>query len=73
LYGILPKNIYNMDEKGFMIGIANKCKVICWRNKKNPHLIHNGSREWVIVIEGVSAGKALPPMIINKEEAHYKG
>jgi hypothetical protein len=38
------------------------------------NLIHNGSREWVIVIEGVSAaGKALPLMIINKEEAHYKG
>jgi hypothetical protein len=63
-----------MDAKEFMMGMANKYKVICWRNKKNPHLIHNRLREWVIVIEGVSAaGKALPPMIINKEDAYYKG
>jgi hypothetical protein len=37
-------------------------------------LIHNRLCEWVIVIEGVLApGKALPPMIINKEDAYYKG
>jgi hypothetical protein len=36
-------------------------------------LTHDGSREWVIVIEGVSAeGKGLPPMVINKGEEHYK-
>jgi hypothetical protein len=41
---------------------------------KNPHLTHDRSREWVTVIEGVSAaGKGLPPMVINKGEAHYKG
>jgi hypothetical protein len=29
--------------------------------------------EWVTVIEGVSvARKVLPPMVINKGEAHYK-
>jgi hypothetical protein len=44
-----------MDEKGFMMGMANKCKVICWRNRKNLHLTYDGSREWVTVIEGVSA------------------
>jgi hypothetical protein len=56
-----------------MMGVANKYKVICRRNRKNPHLTHDGSREWVTVIEGVSAaGKVLPPMVINKGEAHYK-
>jgi hypothetical protein len=37
-------------------------------------LIHDGSCEWVTVIERVSAaGKVLPPMVINKGEAYYKG
>jgi hypothetical protein len=63
-----------MDEKGFMMGMANKCKVICRRNRNNPHLTHDVSYEWVTVIEGVSApGKVLLPMVINKGEAHYKG
>jgi hypothetical protein len=63
-----------MDEKGFMMGVANKYKVIYWQNRKNPHLIHDGSCEWVTVIERVSAaGKVLPPMVINKGEAYYKG
>ncbi|KAH0607923.1 uncharacterized protein H6S33_001975 [Morchella sextelata] len=73
-YNILPKNTYNMDEKGFMMGIAAKCKIICRRARKNPRLTHNGSREWVTVIEAVSgAGEALPPMVINQGMAHYKG
>lgn len=63
-----------MDEKGFMMGVANRCKVICKRGRRNPRLTQDGSREWVTVIEGVSAaGIALPPMVINKGEAHYKG
>lgn len=56
------------------MGVANKCKVICKRGRKNPRLTHNGSREWVTVIESVSTTeKALRPMIINKAQAHYKG
>lgn len=63
-----------MDEKGFMMGIAARCKVICKRGRKNPRLTHSGNREWVTVIEGVSgAGVALPPMIINQGAGHYKG
>jgi hypothetical protein len=56
-----------MDEKGFMMGMTNKCKGICQRNTKNPHLTYDGSCDWVTVIEGVSAaGKVLSTMVINK-------
>ncbi|KAH0608756.1 uncharacterized protein H6S33_001890 [Morchella sextelata] len=69
-YDVLPKDTYNMDEKGFMIGMCAKVKVICRAGRKNPHLTHSGNRKWVTVIEAVSGtGVALPPMIINQDEA----
>ena len=33
---ILPQHIYNMDEKGFLVGIASRVKVICVRDRKSP-------------------------------------
>jgi len=63
-----------MDEKGYMMGKGERCKVICRRGRKNPRLMHDESREWVTVIKAVSAsGIVLPPMLINKKEAHYMG
>ncbi|RPB02739.1 DDE-domain-containing protein, partial [Choiromyces venosus 120613-1] len=73
-YGIVPENMYNMDEKGFTMGKGERCKVIYRRVRKNPRLTHDGSQEWVTVIEAVSAaGIVLPPMLINKGEAHSMG
>lgn len=54
MYNILPENIYNMDEKGFMMGIASHCKVICRRGRKNPRLPQSGSCKLVRVIKVVS-------------------
>jgi DDE superfamily endonuclease len=74
IYNILPKDSYNVDEKGFMMGMASKCKVICQRSRRNPKLTQSGNRESVTVIESVSGdGIALPPMVINKGKAHYVG
>ncbi|RPB10741.1 hypothetical protein P167DRAFT_465153, partial [Morchella conica CCBAS932] len=65
---------YNMDEKGFIMGSASRCKVICRRGRRTPRLTHNGKRTWVTVIEAVSAaGIPLPPMIINEGAGHYQG
>jgi len=59
--------MYNMDEKGFMIGVALRCKVICKRGRRSPKLTQDGIREWVTVVETVSGdGRVLRPMIINK-------
>jgi hypothetical protein len=63
-----------MDEKGFMMGSAVRCKVICRRGRRIPCLTHNGSRTWVTIIEAVSAaGVPLPPVITNQGTAYYKG
>lgn len=63
-----------MDEKGFLMGVALKCKVICRKGRRGPKLTQDSSREWVTVIETISGdGEVLRPMIINKGQAHYMG
>ena len=71
-YNISQSNTYNMDEKGFMMGVALRYKVISKKSQRSAKKTQDGSREWVTVIETVSGdGQVLRPMIINKEQAHY--
>ena len=69
-----PENIYNMGEKGFLLGIALQVKVICRRDRKNPRYIQDGNREMVTVIKCVSAsGEVLPPMyLLLRREVRMK-
>ncbi|RFU33227.1 hypothetical protein B7463_g3102, partial [Scytalidium lignicola] len=67
-YGILDEDIYNFDETGFAMGIIATIKVViaseCFGK---PLLLQLGNREWVTVIESISAdGWVLPPLIIFK-------
>ena len=56
------------------MGLTTKVKVICKREKKTTQKNQIGKREIITVIETVSAGgSVLPPMIIYKGQAHYKG
>ena len=68
-FEILDKDIYNMDEKGFLMGLAHAVKVLvqCARKKEERHLRQAGNQELVTVIEGVgSTGYSLPPLIVFK-------
>jgi hypothetical protein len=38
-HGIHPDDIYNMDEKGIMMGVLVKLKVICSRKYKKTRII----------------------------------
>jgi len=63
-----------MDEKGFIMGKGERCKVICRSGRKDLRPTHDGSQEWVTVIVAVLvAGIVLPEMLINKGEAYYMG
>ena len=63
-----------MDEKGFRMGVALRCKVICQKGCCSARLTQDGSQEWVTVIETKSGdGRLLRPMVINKGQAHYIG
>ena len=69
-HNLKPFQIFNMDEKGFLMGIASRAKVLCHRGRKNPRVTHEGTREMVTVVETIcAAGFALPPMVINKGSA----
>ncbi|VDC07874.1 unnamed protein product [Peniophora sp. CBMAI 1063] len=66
-FGIIPSNIYNMDEKGVQLGVANKERALVDRDQATVYKIEQGSKEMVTMIETVCAdGSNLPPMAIFK-------
>ena len=73
-YRLGPAQIFNMDEKGFMMGLAAKAKVLCRRGRPNPRVTHDGKQELVTVIETFGAdGSVLSSFVINKGTGHYMG
>jgi hypothetical protein len=51
-----------MDEKGVMVGVLAKLKVVCSRSNKKPYITQLGNREWVSLIECISLdGRVLSP------------
>ena len=67
-YEVDERDIYNMDEKGFMQGVIAKYKVMVSKyDKKKAYMTQCRNREWVSLIECVSMdGRSLPPWIIFK-------
>jgi hypothetical protein len=70
-YGIEAQNIYNMDEKGFLIGSLTKAKQIFTKQWfENQQLLGNvqgGSRKWITIIATICAdGTAPSPSLIYK-------
>src|SRR6187402_44595 len=70
-YGITEEDTYNFDESGFQMGVIATAKVVTAAEKERTDSIQPGNREWVTVIESVSAtGRVLPPLIIFKGQLH---
>ncbi|KAF4287008.1 hypothetical protein CNMCM8689_001357 [Aspergillus fumigatus] len=68
-YELRPEDIYNMDEKGFMIGMLVKGLRIFSKSKyQNSGLkqrLQDGNREWITSIACICAdGTSLPPGLI---------
>src|SRR5439155_4136057 len=70
-YKVLIDNIWNMDEKGFLMGLASKAKVICRQGRKNPRYTCNDNRELITVLKCVSAGGCLLLPLIVIKGAHH--
>jgi hypothetical protein len=65
-YNVSAEHTYNMDEKGFMIGITGRLKGVfsrrTWEKKEVGATLQDGSREWITLLACVCAGgSALPP------------
>lgn len=70
-YHIPPENIYNMDEKGLLLGIGKRVAAIVDRDQKTVYSVEDGNRELVTVIETTCAdGTALRPSFIFKGVRH---
>jgi hypothetical protein len=71
-YGILTEDTYNFDETGFMMGVASTSKVVTSSDTiGRATLVQPGDREWVTVIECISASSwCLPPFVILKGKLH---
>jgi helix-turn-helix, Psq domain len=64
-YNILPKNLYNMDEKGIQLGIGARITAMIDRDQKMVYSIEDENRELVTVIETIYAdGSVLHPSVI---------
>ena len=65
-YGIMDEDTYNFDETGFLMGKIRAQMVFTGSEKRGaPKRVQPGNREWVSVIQGISAaGWAIPPFVI---------
>jgi hypothetical protein len=68
-YKIEMRHIYNMDEKGFMIGHMGRQKRVFNKSmyslKKIKSFTHHGNREWITILATICAdGSSLPPSVI---------
>jgi len=68
-YKYAPHNVYNLDEKGFLIGILKKMRRIftkAWYERgKLQGAAQDGNRTWITLVACVCAdGTSLPPALI---------
>jgi hypothetical protein len=68
-YEVEAGNVYNMDEKGFMLGTIGCSKRVfsrqSWKAKSARQAVQDSSREWITVLECCCADKSvLDPVLI---------
>jgi len=73
-YQFEPQNVYNMDEKGFLIGVTQKSRRIFTKKwKESGKLIghtQDGSRTWISLIATICADcTSLPPVLIYPSQS----
>lgn len=73
-YEIEPRHMYNMDEKGFLIGVLSKTKRVFSRRLfeagKMRRMVQDGNREWITTIACICAdGSALTPALIYQAQS----
>ncbi|KAF4627253.1 hypothetical protein G7Y89_g10904 [Cudoniella acicularis] len=70
-YRITAENIYNFDEKGFLIGLGRTLKRIITQEALKSGRVkkakQDGSREFISILACISAfGKWIPPLLVYK-------
>ena len=61
------EDCFNMDETGIALGVCSNTRVIASSSKRKAYIKTLENREWVLIIEMISAtGSKLIPVIIFK-------
>jgi hypothetical protein len=73
-YDVKPHNIYNMDEKGFLLGVTSRSKRVfskqLWEQKKVTAALQDGNRDWITVLACICAdGSWVDPTIVYEGTA----
>ena len=69
-YEIRPENTYNMDEKGFLIGVLQKTKRVWSKSTEIRGAGQDGNREWITIVATVCMdGSSLPPTVIYQSDS----
>ena len=68
-------NVWNMDEKGFVIGLSHKSKRVMGRKEWETRVItggkQSGNREFISPLATISAtGEKLPPVLLYQGKSH---
>ena len=64
-YGIVDDDVYNFDETGFIMGKITAQMVITGSEAAGRKKVNQpGNREWVTIIQGVSAAGYLLPRFV---------
>jgi hypothetical protein len=73
-YGSRSDDIWNFDETGFMMGIMQSGMVVTGAERQGrPKSVQPGNREWITVIQAISAeGQLIPPFIISAGQYHLQ-
>ena len=74
-YNIVPDNIYNMDETGFLLGQSQAHNIIVPKENGNNCCFRSqpGNRETITVVECIGAhGTPPPPMVIYCSKTHQQ-
>jgi DDE superfamily endonuclease len=74
-YNIIAKNIYNIDEKGFIIGFSNIVKRImlleAYKSGRIQHAQTDGNQEFISLVAGICIdGSSVPPALVYKGESY---
>jgi hypothetical protein len=74
-YNITTENIYNWNEKSFLIGRSNISKRVlnlqAYKEAKIKHVQQDGSREFISLLACICAdGSALPSALIYQGASH---
>ena len=65
--------MYNMDEKGLLLGVHNRVKAIVRHSRRPTAGKMGGSQEWITVVECTCADNSmLLHLVICKDKGLYR-